>query len=81
LICSMSFTEAPTPTTTDITTASVGLDTLTLHDVAVILNLSDHGVANMAARGEIPGAHKFGRRWRVSRIAFENAYHGGSTRS
>ena len=51
-------------------------DVMTLDEVAVRLRLSRHGVANMAQRGEIPGAMKFGRRWRVSVVAFERALHG-----
>lgn len=53
-------------------------DVMTLDEVARRLRLSRHGVANMANRGEIPGALKFGRRWRVSRVAFERALHGSA---
>jgi len=53
-------------------------DVLTLEEVARRLGLSRNGVYLMAARGEIPGALKFGRCWRVSRRVFNRALDGGA---
>ena len=40
---------------------------LTIPEVAKLLRLSERSVYNLAQRGELPGAVKFGRQWRVSR--------------
>jgi excisionase family DNA binding protein len=51
-------------------------DLWTIDDVCKYAGLSRHGVSNMLARGEIPGAIRFGRRWRISKRAFLRALHG-----
>jgi len=58
--------------------ATDGRDWWTLDEWAELYGFSRHGASNMALRGEIPGAIKFGRRWRISKVAFLRAFHGQS---
>jgi excisionase family DNA binding protein len=51
-------------------------DVWTAPDLARYLRLSKNCVYAMLARGEIPGQFRFGRSWRVSRLAFLRAFHG-----
>jgi len=56
--------------------AASGRDWWTLDEWAELYGFSRHGASNMAIRGEIAGAVKFGRRWRISKVAFLRAFHG-----
>jgi hypothetical protein len=57
-------------------TASDDRDWWTLDEWAELYGFSRNGASGMVIRGEIPGAVKFGRRWRISKRAFLRAFHG-----
>lgn len=46
-------------------------DWLTLDDAATSLQLNAETVRLMAVRGDLPGARKFGNRWRIPTAALE----------
>lgn len=56
--------------------ASDDRDWWSLAEWAVLYGFSRNGAHAMALRGEIPGAIKFGSRWRVSKVAFLRTFHG-----
>jgi excisionase family DNA binding protein len=49
---------------------------LTIPAAAVILGVSDDTAARLARKGQLPGAMKIGRSWRVSRPRLLNHLHG-----
>jgi Helix-turn-helix domain len=51
-------------------------DWWTLAEWADLYGFSRNGAHAMAIRGDVPGAVKFGRRWRISKVAFRRAFHG-----
>lgn len=51
-------------------------DWWTLAEWAELYGFSRNGAYAMALRGEIPGAVAFGKRWRISKVAFLRAFHG-----
>ena len=50
-------------------------------DVADYLGLANYTIYAMLARGEIPGAIRLGRHWKVSVPALMRALHGESRRA
>ena len=56
--------------------APTSRDWWTLTEWADRYGFSINGARAMAARGEIPGCRKFGRRWRISQRAFLKAFDG-----
>jgi excisionase family DNA binding protein len=51
-------------------------DVWTASDIGRYLRLSKNSVYAMLARGEVPGQFRFGRSWRISRVAFLKSFHG-----
>ena len=56
-------------------------DLMSPAEVARYLGLAESTIYERMRAGEIPGAIRIGRRWRVSRIAFMRALHGEEGRS
>lgn len=53
-------------------------DLMSPPELAEYLGLSRNTVYALLVAGQVPGALRFGRRWRISRRALERALHAGS---
>lgn len=51
-------------------------DLMSPPELADYLGVSRNTVYALLAAGQVPGAVRFGRRWRISRPALEHAVHG-----
>jgi excisionase family DNA binding protein len=54
-------------------------DVMTVQDVAVRLGIGRNQAYEAVARGQVPGAFRFGRRWLIPRVAFDRMLAGEST--
>jgi excisionase family DNA binding protein len=51
-------------------------DVMTVEDVAVRLGIGRNQAYEAVARGQVPGAFRFGRRWLIPRVAFDRMLAG-----
>lgn len=59
-----------------MTLAQLPPDLITIPQAARRLGIASKTAYELAARGELPGAFRLGRRWRVSVIRLEKHIHG-----
>jgi excisionase family DNA binding protein len=51
-------------------------DVMTVEDVAARLGIGRNQAYEAVARGQVPGAFRFGRRWLIPRVAFDRMLQG-----